>query len=74
MLIVATRWFPEYWDGSSAGAKYQIRLKANAFIMALPGKTKESDKQHGKQQKLKTAFNKLSSLMYRKKGSKQQSN
>jgi len=42
--------------------------------MALPGKAKESDKQHSKQQKLKTAINKVSSLSYRKKGSMQQSN
>ncbi|KAK4806960.1 hypothetical protein QYF61_027327 [Mycteria americana] len=33
------RWFSEYWDSSSAGPKYQIRLKASAFIIALPGET-----------------------------------
>lgn len=37
LLIVSTRWFAEYGDGS-AGAKYQIRLKASAFRIALPGK------------------------------------
>lgn len=66
MLIVSMRWFLEYWHGISAGAKYQIKLKANAFIMALPGKAKESDKQWGKQKKLKTAINKLLSFVYRK--------
>lgn len=59
MLIVSMRWFPEYWDVGSAGAKYQIRLKANTFIMAFPSKAKESDKKYSKQQKLKTAINKL---------------
>lgn len=74
MLIVSTRRFPEYLDGSNAGTKYEIRLRANTYIMALAGRAKESDKQHGKQQKLKTAVNKLLSLMYRKKRGKQQSN
>lgn len=38
LLIVSTKWFAEYGDGSSAGARYQIRLKASAFLIGRPGK------------------------------------
>lgn len=51
LLIVSTRWFLEYWDSSNAGSKHHIRLRASAFIIALPGKTKQSHKPHSKLQK-----------------------
>ena len=35
-LLIA---FRKYWDGSNAGPKYQVRLKATAVILVLPGKT-----------------------------------
>ena len=35
-LLIA---FLKYWDGSNAGPKYLVRLKATAVILVLPGKT-----------------------------------
>ena len=35
-LLIA---FLKYWDGSNAGPKFQVRLKATAVILVLPGKT-----------------------------------
>lgn len=70
-IAVCKTWFPEYRDGSNTGATYQMRLKANAVIIALPGKAKQNDKQYSKQQKLKAAIKKPWNLMYSKKGSKQ---
>ena len=35
-LLIA---FRKYWDGSSAGPKYQDRLEAAAVVVFLPGKT-----------------------------------
>lgn len=69
LLVVSTRWFPKHWDSSNAGPKYQIRLEASAFIIALPGKAQAGAAEHSKPQKARTAFNKLSNLMYSKRRS-----
>lgn len=46
------RWFLEYWDIQSVKPKYQIRLMASGFVIALPSKGKQSDKKQTKQQNL----------------------
>lgn len=42
------RWFSEHGDSSCEGPKYHKKLKASAFVVAPPGKAKESSKQHSK--------------------------
>lgn len=51
MLVLSIRWFLEYWDIHNVRPKYQIRLIAPGFVIALPSKGKQSDKQQTKQQK-----------------------
>lgn len=48
MLILFMRLFLMYREGNNAGPNYQIRLKANTFIIVLLDKTQPSATLHSK--------------------------
>lgn len=52
MLVLSMRWFLEHGDIHSVRPKYEMRLIASGFVIALPSKGKQSDKQQTKQQKM----------------------